>query len=141
MSPYLKTSNAVTIGFLAAMAWHFCTVFGVFGAVPVGQEDIRVRLFIILGILMVVAFLAAYILQQRHGGLPLLPDEREEKIERVSEGMGPTILYGGLLCIAWFAFTPLTPTQFVNGLLGVVTVAEFVKLLIVIRLHKKRWVR
>ncbi len=136
MTPYLKTSDAVTIGFLAAMFWHFCTVFGVFGSVPVGQEDMMIRIFVILGILIVVAFLAAYIIQIRQGGAPLLPDEREEKIERVSEGIGTLTIYIGLLLLAWFAFAPLTPTQFVNGMLAVVTAAELIKLLIVLRLHR-----
>lgn len=136
MSAYLKTSNAVTIGFLAAMLWHFGTVLGFFGTVPVGQADMMFRLFVIVGIVVGVAFLAAFTVQKRYGTL-LLPDEREEKIERVSETFGTVVIYAGLLLVACLAFAPLSPTQFVNGLLAVVSVAELVKLLIVINLHGK----
>ncbi len=136
MTAYLKTSNAVTVGFLIAMAWHFGTVFGLFGFAPTGQAEMFVRLAIIIGIAMGAAFVAAWTLQKQLGA-PLLPDEREEKIERVSEGMGTCMLYLGLLVLAWMAFAPLSPMQFVNGLLAVVAITELLKLLIVFYLHRR----
>ena len=66
-----------------------------------------------------------------------MPDDREEKIERVSESIGVLVIYGSILVLAWAAFAPLTPVQFVNGLIGVVAITELVKLLIVLALHKR----
>lgn len=137
MSAYLKASNSVTIGFLAAMAWHFGTVLGLFGTVPIGQADMMFRLAVIVGVVIAVALIAAFTAQKRYGVL-LIPDGREEQIEHVSEGIGTVIIYAGLILLAWFAFTPLSPTQFVNGLLAVVSVAELAKLLIVAKLHGKK---
>lgn len=136
MTAYLKTSNSVTIGFLVAMLWHFGTVAGLFGTAPLGQSDMFIRLAVIIGVTLVASVLAAHTLQKREGA-PLLPDEREEKIERVSEGVGVLTIYAGLLVLAWVAFSPLSPVQFVNGILLVVTVTELVKLLVVLFLHTR----
>lgn len=134
MAANLKASTAVTLGFLAMMCWHFGTIAGLFGTAPTTQADVFIRLGLILGSVVAVAFICALTIQ-KHQGRPLLPDEREEKIERVSEGVGVLILYAGMLLVAWFTFMPLTPAVVVNGLLAVVSVAEFVKLLIVFYLH------
>lgn len=136
MTAYLKTSNAVTVGFLAAMLWHFGTVLGLFGAPPAGQADMFIRLGIILGVTVGVSIAVAFVVEKRDGA-PLLPDEREEKIERVSETIGTVTIYIGLLALAWFAFLPLSPLQFVNGILLVVALTELVKLLIVLYLHRR----
>ncbi|GAB5447737.1 hypothetical protein [Gymnodinialimonas sp.] len=136
MTAYLKTSNAVTIGFLIAMAWHFGTVFGLFGTAPSNQAEMFIRLGLIIGVTIAVLFATALTLQTKLQA-PLLPDEREEKIERLSEAAGVMTIYIGLLILAWFAFAPLSPMQFVNGLLAVVTVTELVKLLFVLALHRR----
>jgi len=67
----------------------------------------------------------------------MLPDEREKKIERVSEGVGVLAIYGGLLILCWFAFTPLAPYQIVNWILAIVAGTEVIKLLTVLLLHKR----
>lgn len=136
MTAYLKTSNLVTIGFLAAMCWHFGTVFGLFGTPPIGQSDMFIRLGVIIGVTILTAFLAAFTIQKRQGS-PLLPDEREEKIERLSEAFGVMSIYIGLLLLAWFAFMPLSPVQFVNGILAIVSITELLKLLVVLFLHQR----
>ena len=136
MTAYLKTSNSVTIGFLIAMLWHFGTVAGLFGTAPLGQADMFIRLAVIIGATVVVSFISALAIQ-RWQGSPMLPDEREEKIERVSETVGTVMIYAGLLVLAWFAFAPLSPVQFVNGILIIVAVTELVKLLIVLYLHNR----
>lgn len=137
MTAYLKTSNAVTIGFLLAMIWHFGTVFGWFGVAPVGQIDMFIRLGIIIGATIISAVIAAHFIQAKTTQ-PLLPDEREEKIERVSEAIGVLTIYAGLLVLAWCAFAPLSPVQMVNGILAVVAITELVKLLVVLYLHKRK---
>ena len=139
MTSYLKTSNLVTVVFLIAMCWHFGTVLGLFGAAPIGQSDTFIRIGIIVGLTILVAVGMAFFHEKRQGS-PLLPDEREEKIERFSEGSGVLTIYAGLLVLAWFAFTPLSPAQFVNGILAVVTVTELVKLLVVLFLHRRKLV-
>jgi len=136
MTAYLKTSNVVTLIFLVGMLWHFGTVFGLFGIAPTGQVEMFVRLGIIIGAVVITTLISAYTIQSRQGS-PMLPDEREEKIERVSEGVGTVMIYAGLLLLSWFAFTPLSPTDVVNGLLLIVTAVELVKLLIVLHLHRK----
>ena len=136
MTAYLKTSNIVTVLFLIAMCWHFGTVVGLFGTAPLGQSDMFVRLGVIVGAIVIGSILVAMRVQSTQG-VPMLPDEREEKIERVSEGIGTFVIYIGLLLLAWFVFTPLTPVQMVNGLLLVVAVTELIKLLIVLYLHRK----
>lgn len=136
MTAYLKTSNAVTVAFLFVVAWHFGTVVGLYGFAPVEKTEMLLRLFVIVAVPVVSAFIASFAIQSR-SPTPLLPDEREEKIERVSEAIGVLVIYGGILVLAWAAFAPLTPVQFVNGLIGVVAITELVKLLIVLSLHKR----
>lgn len=136
MTAYLKTSNTITILFLLLVGWHFGTVFGFFGVAPTGQTDVFLRLAIIIGGTMISAFIASYTFLSRNA-YPLMPDEREEKIERVSEGIGVLMLYIGLIFLAWFAFAPLQPFEIVNGMLAVVAITELVKLLIVFVLHKR----
>lgn len=136
MTAYLKTSNAITIGFLVAMLWHFGTVVGLFGMAPVGQGDMFIRLAMIIGLTVGVAIFVAMAINKRQGS-PMLPDEREEKIERISEAFGVITIYIGLLVLAWCAFAPLSPMQIVNGILIVVSFTEFVKLLIVLFLHNR----
>lgn len=136
MTAYLKTSNAVTIGFLIAMCWHFGTVFGLFGVAPVLRPEMFLRLGIIIGVTILVSAIAAYVIQNKQGS-PLLPDEREEKIERLSEGAGVMSIYIGMLVLCWFAFTPLTAIGIVNSLLAIVTVTELIKLLVVLFLHNR----
>ena len=138
MTDYLKTSNAVTVGFLLAMCWHFGTVLGLFGVAPIGQVDLFVRLGLILGTTVVVAFIVSYVFVKK--GQPLQAEEREEKIERYSEGVGTLVIYFGFLLLVWFAFAPMSPAQCVNGLLLVVSVAELLKLLVVLALHRREFV-
>ncbi|MEX3016240.1 hypothetical protein [Gymnodinialimonas hymeniacidonis] len=136
MTSYLRFSNAMTIGFLIVVLWHFGTVFGLFGVAPSTQTEMFVRLGVIIGVTIVTSFAGALVMQKRQGA-PLLPDEREEKIERQSEGIGVLTIYVGLLVLAWLAFAPLNPIQFVNGILAVVAVTELAKLLVVLFLHRR----
>ena len=136
MTNYLKTSNAVAVAFLVVVAWHFGTVLGLYGSAPVARMEMVMRLCVIVGVPVVSALVSAFAVQTKTK-TPLMPDEREEKIERISEGIGVLVIYMGILMLAWFAFAPLTPAQFVNGLIGVVAVTELVKLMIVLGLHKR----
>lgn len=136
MTAYLKTSNAVTILFLLLVGWHFGTVFNFFGTAPTELADMMLRLAIIVGGTVLCAVVVSNSIMARSKSL-LLPDEREEKIERVSEGVGVLAIYGGLLVLCWFAFTPLAPYQIVNWILAIVAVTEVIKLLTVLFLHKR----
>lgn len=136
MTAYLKTSNAVTVLFLLLVGWHFGTVFGFFGTTPTDLADTMLRLAIIVGGTVLSAVIASNAVMARSKTL-MLPDEREEKIERVSEGVGVLAIYGGLLVLCWFAFTPLAPYQIVNWILAIVAGTEVIKLLTVLLLHKR----
>lgn len=128
MSGYMKISTIVTLGFLAMLCWHFGTVFGLFGVAPVARADIFLRVAIIVGVVMVFSFVSSLWVQKNQGA-PTLPDEREEKIERMSEMVGVLTIYAGLLCLMWFAFVPMDPVQVANGILAVVFATELAKLI------------
>ncbi len=136
MSAYLRFSNSMTIGFLAMVLRHFGTVIGLYGFAPSSQSDMFIRLAVIIGATIGASFLGALVMQTRQGA-PLLPDEREEKIERISEGAGVLTIYAGLLVLAWLAFAPLNPIQVVNGILLVVAATELIKLIVVLFLHRR----
>ena len=136
MTAYPRTSNAVTILFLLLVGWHFGTVFGLFGTAPTDLTDTMLRLAVIVGGTVISAVIVSNIIMARSKSV-MLPDEREEKIERVSEGVGVLAIYAGLLVFCWFAFTPLAPFQIVNWILAIVAVTEVIKLLTVLLLHKR----
>lgn len=46
MTAYLKTPNAVTVAFLCVFAWHFGTVFGLYGFAPIEKAEMLLRLFV-----------------------------------------------------------------------------------------------
>lgn len=136
MSPYQKMTLYLSIALFLAFGWHFGTVFGFFGAAPVTQGEFFLRIGSILGLFVVASFVTA-VLVGRGDQRAVIPDEREEWIELRAQRSGVMTLYVGLLLLAWFAFSPMTPIGFVNGILAVVYVTEIVKVLTEVFYHHR----
>lgn len=136
MSPYQKMTLYLSIALLLAFGWHFGTVLGLFGTAPLTQGAFFARIGAILGLFVAASFVTALVVG-RAGPRAALPDEREEWIELRAQRSGVMTLYLGLLLLAWFAFSPMTPVGFANGLLAVVCVTEIVKVLTEIYYHRR----
>lgn len=128
MSNHLKLVIYSSIGLLLVFAWHFATVFGLFGHAPATRSEFFVRFgLIMLAFLVSSAVAAAFIANKDENAIE--PDEREEQIELRAERLGVLVVYAGLICLMWFVFTPMEPMQVANAILGIVCIAELFKII------------
>lgn len=127
MSNTLKMIVYSSVGLLAVFAWHFATVFGIVGSPPQSRAEFFIRFAIIMVVWFVSSGVAAVLIaknDENDGS----PDEREEQILFKVERNSVFVLYAGMLCLMWFVFTPMTPMQIANALLGIVFIAEAFKI-------------
>jgi len=127
MSSHIKMVVFLSLGLLAVLVWHFGTVFGVFGEAPATQTEFFLRIGIIIVAFLIASAVVAAMVGSRDENA-VLPDEREELIELKAERHGAIVIYLGLFCVMWLAFKPLTPMQIANAILGVMCLAEIVKI-------------
>jgi len=127
MSSHLKMVIFLSLGLLAVFAWHFATVFEIIGTSPQTRMEFFVRFGIIL-VLFVIASAVTAIFVGWHNEDAVMPDEREEKIELKVDRDGLLVVYGGMVLLMWFVFTPMTPMQVANALLAIMCFAEIVKI-------------
>lgn len=127
MSTHIKLIVFLSLGLLLVFAWHFATVFELFGTTPQTQDEFFLRLGIILAAFIFCSIATTQIIARRDEQA-LLPDEREEKIELKAERNGGAVTYLGLILLMWFVFEPMSPIQMANGILAVICVAELVKI-------------
>lgn len=122
----------LSAGLLIVFVWHFATVFGFIGSPPETRAEFFIRVGIIaLAFLGTSAITAAIMANKTDTNLE--PDEREEQIYLRAERVGSVVVYLGLILLMWIVFAPLTPMQTANAILGIVWIAEFVKLIAGIR--------
>lgn len=127
LSNHVRMIVFLSSGLLVVLGWHFATVFGLFGTAPVTRADFFVRMGIIFVAFFVVSAVVAVVVASRDESA-VVPDEREEIVELKAERYGLVAIYLGLFVVMWFGFTPLSPMQMANGILGVLCVGEIVKI-------------
>lgn len=127
MSNHIKMVVFLSIGLLIVFGWHFATVFGFIGTPPQSQTEFFLRIGVIFVAFLALSAVTATLISAKDES-EVMPDEREEKIELKAERNGSVVVYLGLLVVMWLVFTPLTPMQTANAILGVVCVAELIKI-------------
>jgi len=129
MSLHLKFVYSLSIGLLLIFAWHFATVFGLFGSAPTTRAGFFIRIGVIFAVFLISSAVTVGLIE-KHKENASIPDEREEKLELKAERIGTVVVYIGLLIVMWFAFTPMTAMQIANAILGLICVSELVKLVV-----------
>jgi len=128
MSNHLKMVVYCSTGLLLLFAWHFATVFGVVGSPPQSRSELFIRFGIFIAAFLISSVVSSVFIARKDENA-VLPDEREEQIERRVERHGLTVVYAGIVCLMWFVFTPLEPMQVANALLGIVCISEAFKII------------
>lgn len=129
MSPAFRFT-AVTSSLITGLTlWHFGTVLGFWGAAPQTQTGLFIRIGIFVGITVLGSIALAIFTALVSGTDEFEPDEREKLILRKTDLAGHLALASGVVVVIWFVFTPLTPMQTANALLGAIVFGEIAKLL------------
>jgi len=127
MSDHIKMVVFSSTGLLLVFAWHFATVFGMLGSAPQTRSEFFVRFGIIMVVFLASSAVSAVLIAKKDENA-VTPDEREEQIELRAERLGMMVIYAGLILLMWFVFSPMDPMQVANAVLGIVCIAELVKI-------------
>ena len=128
MSPAFRYTALVTFVSLLPIAWHFGTVLGYWGSPPETRPELFIRLGVFIGVTIIGSVITAILMAAASGEDEFEPDEREKLILRKAELTGYYVLAAGAVMIMWFVFTPLTPMQTANALIGAFALSEVVKI-------------
>jgi len=130
MSPALRYIVIATVFTLVPIAWHFGTVFEYWGTAPETRSGFFIRLGVIIALTIIANIVLSILMASTTGEDEFVPDEREKQILQKAELGGYYLLAAGVVVTIWLVFTPLTPMQTANALLGAFALSELFKLIV-----------
>lgn len=126
MSNHLRTIVYCSTGLLLLFAWHFATVFGLFGSAPQTRSEFFVRFALFMTAFFISSIVSFIFIAKKENAVKA--DEREEHILLNVERNSVMVLYAGMICLMWFVFKPMEPMQVANAILGIMCVADAFKI-------------
>ena len=128
MSTHMKFIVSLSSLMFVPIFWHFATVIGYLGDPPQTRGEFFLRISLIATSFIILSIISAMVISARAGSDVVEPDERDQLVGIRAERNGGWILMAGLVCLMWFAFTPMQPMDVANAALALIALGEAVKI-------------